>query len=121
MDRYTYTLAGVFAIIASIIIYRWVYKFHKAKKGNIKFWCLIILGTMCILSGCVGIYKQILDGINCLVFGIIMFIYMKNDNAERDLLLWTMHINGWFGAIGAIVLGIIRILQYFGILPIIDY
>lgn len=121
MDRYTYTLASVFAIIASIIIYRWVYKFHKAKKGKIKFWCLIILGTMCILSGCVGIYKQILDGINCLVFGIIMFIYMKNDNAERDLLLWLMHIRGWFAAIGAIVIGIMRILQDFGILPIIDH
>lgn len=121
MESYGYTFAGILAFLASMFIYRWAYKFHKAKKGKIKFWCLIILGTMCILSGCVGIYKQILDGINCLVFGIIMFIYMKNDNAERDLLLWLMHIRGWFADIGAIVIGIMRILQDFGILPIIDH
>lgn len=121
MESYGYTFAGMLAFLASMFIYRWAYKFHKAKKGKIKFWCLIILGTMCILSGCVGIYKQSLDGINSLTFGIIMFIHMKNDHQEYDLFAWTVHMRGWGAAIGAIVIGIMRILQDFGILPIIDY
>lgn len=64
-----------------------------------------------LLFGFIGIVTNELDGINCLLTGMTASFFLKKDKSRHTGVGWTMHINGWIGAIFTIVIGIVRILE----------
>lgn len=104
-------LPGTFAIIAGLMILYWSYSLFKSQKNKIIITFVVTIGIICIILGCLGIYKDGLEGVNLLIFGITMTIFMKNDKGPHGGPLWSWHIEGWFAAFFSIILGIIIILE----------
>lgn len=108
-------LAGALAIIAGIMVLYRYYKYYKAKKGIIVQTLIITIGICILISGCIGIYKNALDGINVLLFGIVWFDFMRRNPKTGGGDVTGMHIRGWIAAIGAIITGILLILDHLNI------
>lgn len=106
-----YLLAGALAIIAGFMMLYKCYKFHKVKKGRIIQMVSLTAGVCMLALGCMGIYKNALDGINILLFGIVWFDFMRKSDKPCGGVSTVMHNKGWFAAIFAIIAGIIIILQ----------
>ena len=108
-------LAGTLAIVAGImVLYRYC-KYYKAKKGIIVQTLIITMGICILISGCIGIYKNALDGINVLIFGIVWYDYMRRSPKADGGDVSGMHTRGWIAAIGAIIAGILLILDHLNI------
>lgn len=87
------------------------YKLHKVKKGRIIQMVSLTAGVCLLALGCIGIYKNALDGINILLFGIVWFDYMRKGDKPCGGVSVIMHYKGWFVAVFAIIAEIIIILQ----------
>ncbi|MEE3417256.1 MAG: hypothetical protein VZR53_18100 [Prevotella sp.] len=104
-------LPGTFAIIAGCMILYWAYSLFKSQKNKIIITFVVTIGIICIILGCLGIYNDGLEGVNLLIFGITMTIFMKNDKGPHGGPLWSWHIEGWLVAFLSILFGIIDILE----------
>lgn len=106
-----YLLIGAFAIIAGFMMLYKCYKLHKVKKGRIIQMVSLTAGVCMLALGCIGIYKNALDGINILLFGIVWFDHMRKSDKPCGGISWNLYYEGWFVAVFAIIAGIIIILQ----------
>ena len=106
-----YLLAGALAIIAGFMMLYKCYKLHKVKKGRIIQMVSLTAGVCMLALGCIGIYKNALDGINVLLFGIVWFDHMRKSDKPCGGVLVNMHYRGWIAAVFAIIAGNIIILQ----------
>ena len=106
-----YLLAGALAIIAGFMMLYKYYKLHKVKKGRIIQMVSLTAGVCMLALGCIGIYKNALDGINILLFGIVWFDHMRKSDKACGGISWNLYYEGWFVAVFAIIAGIIIILQ----------
>ena len=104
---------GPFAIIAGLMILYWSYILYKTKKNKYTILFVVAVGIICMVIGGIGIFNNYFDGINTLIFGITMTIFLKNDkdNASDWGPLWSWRLVGWGSAIGSIIGGIIIILE----------
>lgn len=104
-------LAGALAIVAGIMVLYRSYKYYKAKKNIIVQTLIITIGICILISGCIGIWKKTLDGINILLYGIVWFDFMRRNPKTSGGDVSGMHTRGWIAAIFAIITGIILILE----------
>lgn len=106
-----YLLAGALAIIAGFMMLYKYYKLHKVKKGRTIQMVSLTAGVCMLALGCIGIYRNALDGINILLYGIVWFDYMRKNPKSSGGDVSGMHTRGWIAAVFAIIAGIIIILQ----------
>ncbi|MBO5615458.1 MAG: hypothetical protein J5932_04970 [Prevotella sp.] len=104
-------LAGALAIVAGIMVLYRSYKYYKAKKNIIVQTLIITIGICILISGCIGIYKNTLDGVNILLVGIVACWFMKKNKISNDGLSSIKHYQAWFAAIFFVIAGIIRMLE----------
>ena len=103
-------LAGALVIVTGFMVLYYYNKKRKAEKNNRHFYILAI-AIVELVTGCLGICLNTLCGINSLLYGITMFWHMRNSQAPNSGVLITMYNKGWWSAIGAIILGILIILD----------
>lgn len=103
-------LAGALVIVTGFIVLHFYIKKRKAEKNN-KHIYMLAIAIVELVTGCLGICLNTLCGINSLLYGITMFWYMKKPHDPCGGVLVTMHYKGWLSAIGAIIAGILIILD----------
>lgn len=112
-----YYIAGALDIIAGCIILYFafkIYKQYKLRKSRRSRFLLILsvfVGLCQLALGIIGICKNTLDGVNLLTFGITWSFIMSRDHNSHSGVGVTMHHKGWIAGIGAIILGILIILD----------
>ena len=69
----------------------------------------IVLCTL-LISGVIGLFYRVLEGMNYIIVGIIMtWICSKSHHSEGGG--EYMYIRGWIGAIASLIYGILKILD----------
>jgi hypothetical protein len=106
-------IAGALAIVAGFIVLYYYYKKSKTEKNNRHIY-MVAIGIGVLISGCLGIFFNSLDGINILLFGIVWFEFMRKHKCNCGDVS-GMHLRGWIAAIFTIIAGILIILDQLNI------
>ena len=109
-----YYFAGALSIVAGLMVLYYYNNKRKVDNNNSHIYMLAI-AIVELITGCIGIYFTILDGVNMLLFGITMFWHMRRSKAPDSGVLISMYNKGWMAAVFAIIYGILTILDHLNI------